>query len=315
MKFNKFFSIIACSLLLFSNNTFAFAKIKTEQKANEKTAVYKQEEKTIDLNLDSSEKHIIKINDPVKKIDGQLYEQDQDSIQKAFEIQKKQDTEDIRLLWESTVERNSVIKFALKKIAMPPEQRKMHSSLMARSISALISGASILPSFFGADSIAASASMASGSLANRIIRAKTLPNEMPLTDTELIQLAGLIEELQNKLIKSYYDYKSAMESLRSCRQQLLVANRNYNEALKSKDSTSIIVTSAMYDKQRMEEIKLVQKAKIHRLELERLAGSEAVSNLALTTVAQNIPVNNYILQENSSNNTNNEKLSTREGLK
>ena len=156
---------------------------------------------------------------------------------------------------------------------------------MAKTISTLISGAAILPNIFGADSVTSTASLAGGSLANRIISTRAMPKDIPLTDTELIQLAKLIEDLQNKLINNYYDYKSSIEALKVCRQNIILQNKNYSDALKSNNSISIIASSALYDKELLNEMKLKQQIKLSRLELERLAGSETVDKLTLTKMS------------------------------
>ena len=106
-----------------------------------------------------------------------------------------------------------------------------------------------------------------------------MPKDIPLTDTELIQLAKLIEDLQNKLINNYYDYKSSIEALKVCRQNIILQNKNYSNALKSNNIISIIASSALYDKELLNEMKLKQQIKLSRLELERLAGSETVDKL------------------------------------
>ena len=239
----------------------------------------------INLNLDVSGKHSIKYNNSVNKLDTPIFKSEQEKMEKAFQIQKKMDVEDIKLLWEATVSQNPVIKFALKKLSAPAEQRRIHSSLMAKTVSALISGASILPSMFGVDNVTSTASLATGSLANRIIQNKTMPKNLPLTDTELIQLASLVENLQDKIIKDYYDYKSSINSLIACRQNLLLQNKNYSNAIKAGNEISIIASSALYDKELLNELKLKQQIKYNRLELERLAGTNTVANLNLTKLA------------------------------
>ncbi|OGH98672.1 MAG: hypothetical protein A2104_03155 [Candidatus Melainabacteria bacterium GWF2_32_7] len=237
------------------------------------------------FNINNEKKPELRVSEPVKKIDGQLFESEDEKKQYTFQKQKEMDVEDIRLLWESTVERNTVIKFALKKLAMPADQRRIHSSMMAKTVSTLISGVAILPNIFGLDSITSTASMAGGSLANRIIQNKTMPKVMPLTDSELIQLAKLITDLQDKIINNYYEYKSSLEALRVCRQNLILQNKNYSEALNSKNSIAIIAASSLYDKELLNELRLKQQIKLKRLELERLAGEEIVSKLSLTKVA------------------------------
>jgi hypothetical protein len=249
----------------------------TVQKPVAQTSV---DSESINVDIKKEDKQKLNISRP-KEIKGSVFKADQTMLKKTFEMQKKKDIEDIKSLWEATVERNSVIKFAVKKLATPPSQRRVHSSMMAKSVSTLISGASLLPCMFGANSLVSTASAAGGTLSGRIISKKGLPKDMPLSDTELIQLAGLVEQLQNDLIKNYYDYKSSIEDLKECRSKLMVYNKNYSDALKEKNESNIIVTSAMYDNQVVEEIKIKQKIKLNRLELERLAGGNIVDNLNL----------------------------------
>ncbi len=235
--------------------------------------------------LNTDKKHTLKIKKQVKKLDTPIFKSEEEKMQYAFYAQKKLDIQDIKRLWESTVSKNSVIKFALKKLAMPAEKRRVHSSLMARTVSTLISGVAILPSMFGADSVSSTASLASGRIANNVLAKKTMPKHMPLTDTELIHLAGLVENLQNSLIKNYYDYKTALEELRLCRQKIVDLNERYSDALKSKDDFEIIAASALYDKEKLNELKYKQQVKMNRLKLERLAGLETVQKLNLTRLA------------------------------
>jgi hypothetical protein len=298
--------LIVAILLLFqhSNQSMAAGSIFNTvfHKKAEKTTVQKTVEqinkpvelntnidtdKAIDFNsitidVKNKTKQKLEVDKPVQTIKKSFIQTSEEGMKQAFEIQKKQDIDDIKSLWESTVERNSVIKFAIKKLALPPEQRRVHSSVMARTLSTLISGASMMPGMFGADRIISTASAASGTITNRIIRSKSLPKNMPITDTELIQLAGLVEQLQNELIKNYYDYKSSIEGLKECRSKLMIYNKNYATALKEKNEPNILVSSAMYDNQSIDEIKIKQMIKLHRLELERLAGPEIVNNLNLT---------------------------------
>lgn len=299
MKQIRIYLTILFSIMIF-NNLAVFAETKKQvlpsvkkQETNvilEKKTVQPAEKvnsaaEQINLKIKNEDKKVIKVSEPIKKIDGHLFETNPDKLQQAFQIQKKMDVDDIRTLWEATVERNTVIKFALRKLATPPEQRRIHSSLMAKSVSALISGASILPGIFGIDGITSTASLAGGSLASKVLESRTLPKEMPLTDTELIQLAELVESLQNRLINNYYDYKSSLEALKVCRQNIMLQNKNYNEAIKSGNEMSIIVSSSLYDKELYNELRLKQKIKLHEVELERLAGPQIVARLNLTKLA------------------------------
>ena len=123
---------------------------------------------------------------------------DEQVIQELISRQKEKDVEDIENLWKGTVENNQVIGFALKTLATPESQRRIHSSLMAKTLSAVVAGASLAPSLIGADYMTQSTAFAAGRLAQNLINRKNMPTEIPLTDTELIELAGLVENLQDK---------------------------------------------------------------------------------------------------------------------
>jgi len=114
-----------------------------------------------------------------------------------------------------------------------------------------------------------------------LINKKNMPSEIPLTDTELIELAGLIENLQDKIINAYYNYKAALSQLKETRSKLLLYNKNYSNALNNDDLLEITISSSLYDNMAMEEFYYLQNAKKYHLELQRLAGKKAVDNLNL----------------------------------
>lgn len=221
---------------------------------------------------------------PVKKLEGSLFIDNLEEAQIIINKQQEADMRDIENLWNATVNNNPIIKFSLKKLAIPEEQRRIHSSLMAKSMSALISGASMLPSFMGANYAVQSASFAGARLANNLINKDNnkIMGENPLTDTEMIELATLIEDLQDEIVTSYYSYKGALNSLKDCRAQLLLYNKNYSKALKNEDALEITVSSALWEESVIEEYRLMQEVKKYQLMLQRLAGKEAIESLSLT---------------------------------
>ena len=196
-------------------------------------------------------------------------------------VQDNPTPEDIENLWKGTVENNQVIGFALKKLSTPESQRRIHSSLMAKTLSAVVAGASLAPSLIGADYMTQSSAFAAGRLAQNLINRKNIPTEIPLTDTELIELAGLVESLQDKIITAYYNYKSSLSQLKETRQRLLLYNKNYAKALDDEDLMEITISSALYDNMRVEEFYYMENAKKYHLELQRLAGKKVVDKLNL----------------------------------
>ena len=224
-----------------------------------------------------------KIELPKTNIDNKksLVVNDQQVIDELVKLQKDKDIEDIENLWKGTVENNQVIGFALKKLATPESQRRIHSSLMAKTLSAVVAGASLAPSLIGADYMLQSSAFAAGRLAQNLINRKNMPTEIPLTDTELIELAGLVESLQDKIITAYYNYKSSLSQLKETRQRLLLYNKNYAKALDEEDLMEISISSALYDNMRVEEFYYMENAKKYHLELQRLAGKKVVDKLNL----------------------------------
>ena len=144
-------------------------------------------------------------------IKGSLLVNDSETLANLIDEQKKHDIKDLEKLWQGTVENNQVIEFALKKLATPESQRRIHSSLMAKTLSAIVSGASFVPSLMGANPAIQTSAFSAGRLAQGLLNKKNVPQETPLTDTELIELASMVEELQDTLISSYYNYKNKLQ--------------------------------------------------------------------------------------------------------
>lgn len=206
---------------------------------------------------------------------------DEQVMQELVRMQREKDLEDIENLWKGTVDNNQVIEFALKKLVSPESQRRIHASLMSKTLSALVAGASFAPSLIGADYLAQTSAFAAGRLAQNLINKKNIPTEIPLTDTELIELAGLIENLQDRIINAYYNYKASLIQLKETRSKLLLYNKNYANAIEAQDILEITISSSLYDNMAMEEFYYLENSKKYHLELQRLAGKKIVDNLNL----------------------------------
>ena len=232
-----------------------------------------------EVSLDGVQPEKIELPKKDVKMKSSLILNDTQVMQELVKMQKEKDLEDIENLWKGTVENNQVIEFALKKLATPESQRRIHSSLMSKTLSALVAGASFAPSMMGADYLVQSSAFAAGRLAQNLINKKNLPTEVPITDTELIELAGLIENLQDKIINAYYNYKGALSQLKETRSKLLLYNKNYTNALDRDDLLEITISSSLYDNMALEEFYYLQLAKKYHIELQRLAGKKVVEGL------------------------------------
>lgn len=234
-----------------------------------------------EIGLKNVQPQKVKYTPKLEKETKELAIDEETALKGIINLQQQKDVEDLELLWKATVENNNIIKFAMKKLSIPPEQQRYHSSLMAKSVSALVSGASFVPALFGANYMMQSASYATGRLANNYLSKVNNPKETPLTDTELIELAGMIESLQDQLINLYYNYKMSLNQIKDTRQRLVLYNKNYAQALKGNNQMEIVVSSGMYDDLLFEEFEQMREARKYQMELERLAGKKTVQNLNL----------------------------------
>ncbi len=233
------------------------------------------------LQLDNDEIHRIKLTPAVEAQTDKIILNDETVIRGVIMLQQEKDLEDIDMLWKEAVERNTLIKFALKKLASPESQRRIHSSLMAKSVAALVSGASFLPSFAGSNATIQTGAYAAGHIISTLLTNRNMPKETPLTDTELIALAGVIEDLQDDIIKSYYGYKSSLSQIKETREQIILYNKNFNNASKSNDKLEMFLSEHLYEKAILREEQQTFQAKKHLLELQRLSGDKAIEKLNL----------------------------------
>ena len=122
---------------------------------------------------------------------------------------------------------------------------------------------------------------AAGKLATNLINKENTDKlkNPALTDTEAIELASLVEDLQDEIIVDYFKYKGALTKLKKCREQLLLHNKNYSDALAKNNSLDITITSSQWEEELIEEHKLKQEAKKYQLALIRLAGKKTVEEL------------------------------------
>lgn len=274
------------------------------------------QEEVVTLDKNGLEKPELTLKTDTKELKGSLLVNDSETLEKLIELQKEHDIKDLEKLWQGTVENNQVIEFALKKLATPESQRRIHSSLMAKTLSAIVAGASFVPSLMGANYGVQTSAFSAGRLAQGLINKKTMPQETPLTDTEIIELASMIEDLQDSLISSYYNYKNTLSQLKDTRSKMILYSRNYSKALEGSDILEIAISSSLYDSMRIQEFNLEQSAKKYHIQLQRLAGKKIVDSLELYQYDFNsVLYKDGTQQVSSKNNSKNNSKETNKGGK
>jgi len=206
-----------------------------------------------------------------------------EQIQTLADIQKKVDEADLESLWQATVEKNPVIRFSLEKLATPADlQQKQSSKFLSKSLNLLISGATMGATMLpGASAYRNMGAMSVGNALQNLANGNTKPAPNTLSATEQIQLAGLIDELKLKLIHNYQDYKNTLQALAEAREITMRNNNLYSKALGSRSDLGVMAAGSAYYSSLMQETTLRQKAKLYRLQLERIAGTDAVARLEL----------------------------------
>lgn len=217
--------------------------------------------------------------------------------------QKAIEEADLNALWEATVERNPVIRFSLEKLATPEDLAQEQSSIfMRKTLGVLISGATLastmLPGAGGFGGYRNMGVMAGGDALRNLTGGKQPPNAQRLTATEKIQLAGMIDDLQRNVIQAYHDYRRSLQALSIAHEQTTRAEELYHsqmrvvadmpsmrgdhaEAMGAMQSAMLMTQGAAFHQASLQETRLKQEAKGYRLQLERLAGVDAVASLQL----------------------------------
>jgi hypothetical protein len=206
-----------------------------------------------------------------------------EQLQGVVEIQQKVDEADLEHLWQAAVEKNPVIRFSLEKLATPADlQTHQSSRFLTKTLSTMISGATMASTMLpGGGAYRNMASMAAGNALQNLTTGRTTPTPGSLSPTEQIQLASLIDDLKLKLIRTYQDYKNTLQNLAQAHEVTSKNNNMYSKALSAKNDLALMAAGTAYYQSLISETALRQKAKVYRLQLERLAGQDAVSTLEL----------------------------------
>lgn len=189
---------------------------------------------------------------------------------------------DLKHLWQSTIERNPVVRFSLEKIALPAEQHLSHSSeFLRKTLSVLLTGTALATSAVVPTSGYESMGIMTGSqVAQNFVTGRNKPIS-ELSPTEHIQLSYLIDDLKESLVEQYHAYQHALLSLNQLQSTAKQEDALFDALTTQTDATERFMGIQRYYRFR-ESLQLAeQKAEKARIQLERIAGPQAVDTLAL----------------------------------
>lgn len=211
-----------------------------------------------------------------------------------------EDTRNLDMLWQSVIQKNPVIQFGLKQLATPPELRYAHASIMSRTVSGLLSGAAMVPYMMGAGQLTAGATTVGSQLVDRAMTQsqKIDPRYLP-SDTELVELSGMVQTLQKSLVENYFLYKNALISYVHLQQEIDLLGRQRQQQQDGNWSGDIMLfelSQSASEKQLLAK----QASKRHYLVLERLVGVDVMRKLQFTesmrTVREALPSETISIQ-------------------
>jgi hypothetical protein len=192
-----------------------------------------------------------------------------------------EDERNLEALWLGILQHNPTIQYALRQLNMPEDVRRHHKSLMARTMSGLLSGVGMLPYAFGNSAASIGAASITQSLANRLaakadkIDPKTLP-----TDAELVALSSTVEGVRSDLVSSYYAYKQALQGLTDLDSQRQTIEGFREKARKTADWQDDALAEMQVQAIERDRLEARQQAERSYLRLERLVGAELMTELS-----------------------------------
>jgi hypothetical protein len=200
-------------------------------------------------------------------------------------LQKGLEESDLNRLWEATVENSPVIRFSLEKLALPTDAGPHHSSrFLNKTLNVMITGAAMAGSLMApASNYGRMGILTAGDVARNFVNGTNKPQKFSnLSATEQIQLAGIVDELKERLMRSYQEYRSGLQALVLAHEATVRNQKTYLRAIESGNTLAMMSAGSAYYKTMLEETTLRQQAKLARIELERLAGREKVDGLELS---------------------------------
>lgn len=199
-----------------------------------------------------------------------------DEISSELADDKENMVGDLNILWQAAVEKSETIRFAISKLSNPNGEPVNNSTV--KKILAPITNVAAMIGSAATNPIAEGGALLSGDLMNTMLSDDSLVNNKlsKVTDADLVLLAQKIEDMQQKLVKLYFNYTSNVEQLSATNKVVATRYRYYVSAQKLTPETAA-VADVFYRNALDTQQKARQDMLISRAALEQFVGNEAIS--------------------------------------
>jgi Outer membrane protein len=194
-------------------------------------------------------------------------------ISKLLEMDYNDMQSDLSLLWQGAAMGSDTIKFAIYKLSNP-DKDKPDTSAVKKVLTTIAGMSTLVGAGMGNPVLASSALIGGNTLGIMSQDTKALNYKYTqVTDADMILLVRKVEELQQRVVDTYYEYITARELYNMTTEMAKRAEQNYNAAQKSSKEV-VLMTDTFY----REALDAQQNARGNffekRSRLEQLVGEE-----------------------------------------
>lgn len=183
---------------------------------------------------------------------------------------------DVQLLWMGAAQNSQTVKFIVYKLSNPDED-KPNENIVKKIIKPISTVGSVAGIGLGNPIAAVSSIMGSSILNSMSVSDKDLNYKFSkVNDADMVVLIRKIEELQQKIVRYYFDYMTARESLQ--RSDELVRKR-YQAYVNSQGMTKdqVLMLDSFYRSALNKQAKLRGDFLSYRSALEQIVGMETLA--------------------------------------
>ena len=223
---------------------------------------------------------------PLANVSKKIPQQNCDTpiLKKAFDIEKdmrieeQQILNDLRFLWQASVERSMTIRLALQKLSNPNEDQTTETSAVKKVLSPLASLAPLALMTSQTASQASGAMIGGGMLGTLTSDVDDKFNKqlIHVSDYDLIMLAKEIDELQEQLVLKYMEYRQARDLVEHAEKAYKNAQKYYEQYKNSDDIAASTAATTFYDEAMIDLRKEQQAFLKARSTLEQVSSMDAI---------------------------------------